>query len=284
LHLYCKDVYHYGIAWNPSDMEQRTGRIDRINSSSYFELKKEGEINFENSLQVFYPYLADTLEVNQVAKVFNKMNDFIQTFYDISVIREKDTLVSTDAIIKEIPIQIKDFLTSKYDHDNKYWPEYDDKTTENLNIVGPTKEQLNILLESTINLIKLNFEKFNINPYRKENQFSIRANIDLNKRRAPLMVTLINGKEFNEIIFAIDSIIGKSTHSELRRINVRAAIRTSLLEKDMVLLENNDYLLVRKLMPINESGENLIKNIKSVITEADTLEEKYTGEDIDGFN
>ena len=37
-------------------MEQRTGRIDRINSSCYFDLKKEGKRNFDNSLQVFYPY------------------------------------------------------------------------------------------------------------------------------------------------------------------------------------------------------------------------------------
>jgi hypothetical protein len=283
LHLYCKDVYHYGIAWNPSDMEQRTGRIDRINSSSYFELKKEGKINFNNSLQVFYPYLADTLEVNQVAKVFNKMNDFIQTFYDISVIREKDTLVSTDDIVKEIPVQIKDFLTSKYDHDNNHWPEYIEKTTENLNPIGESKENLNILIESTLNLIKLNFDKFNIYPYRKENQFSIHANIDLNGRRAPLIITLVNGVKFNEIIYAIDSIIGRSTHSELRKINVRAAIRTSLSEKDMELKENNDYLLVHKLMSINESHANQIKIIKSVLIEADELEEKYTGGDEEGF-
>ena len=115
LHLYCKDVYHYGIAWNPSDMEQRTGRIDRINSQCYFELKDDGSINFNNALQVFYPYLADTLEVNQVAKVFNKMDDFIQTFYDISVKREKDSIVSTDKIVEEIPLQIKTELVSKFD-------------------------------------------------------------------------------------------------------------------------------------------------------------------------
>ena len=283
LHLYCKDVYHYGIAWNPSDMEQRTGRIDRINSSCYFELKNDGKINFDNSLQVFYPYLADTLEVNQVAKVFNKMNDFIQTFYDISVIREKDTLVSTDDIVKEIPVQIKDFLTSKYDHDNNHWPEYNEKTTENLNLVGQTKEQINALIESTLNILKLNFEKFNIYPYQKENQFSIRANIDLNGRRAPLIITLVNGSFFNEIVLAIDSIIGRSTHSELRRINVREAMRTSLLKKDMELKENNDYLLVRKLVSINESPENQIEMIKSVLIEADELEEKYTGGDDEGF-
>src|SRR5690606_16566742 len=28
LHTYCQNVYHYGVAWNPSDMQQRTGRVD----------------------------------------------------------------------------------------------------------------------------------------------------------------------------------------------------------------------------------------------------------------
>ena len=94
---------------------------------------------------------------------------------------------------------------------------------------------------------------------------------------------MVNGVKFNEIIYAIDSIIGRSTHSELRKINVRAAIRTSLSEKDMELKENNDYLLVRKLMSINESHANQIKIIKSVLIEADELEEKYTGGDEEGF-
>ncbi|MFZ1561752.1 MAG: helicase-related protein, partial [Saprospiraceae bacterium] len=49
LHTYCSDIYHYGIAWNPSDMEQRTGRIDRINSKSYFKLKEAQKITFDNS-------------------------------------------------------------------------------------------------------------------------------------------------------------------------------------------------------------------------------------------
>ncbi len=38
LHTYCQNIYHYGVAWNPSDMEQRTGRIDRINSMSFRKL------------------------------------------------------------------------------------------------------------------------------------------------------------------------------------------------------------------------------------------------------
>jgi superfamily II DNA or RNA helicase len=32
LHLYCDDVIHHDIPWNPAILEQRTGRIDRVNS------------------------------------------------------------------------------------------------------------------------------------------------------------------------------------------------------------------------------------------------------------
>ncbi len=30
LHTFCSAVHHYGIAWTPSSMEQRVGRIDRV--------------------------------------------------------------------------------------------------------------------------------------------------------------------------------------------------------------------------------------------------------------
>ena len=85
-----KSKLFYGIAWNPSDMEQRTGRIDRIDSLAYNKIMQaarsgQSEISFENKLQVFYPYLADTLEVNQMVKLFNGMAEFIELFYsDIS--------------------------------------------------------------------------------------------------------------------------------------------------------------------------------------------------------
>jgi hypothetical protein len=283
LHLYCKDVYHYGIAWNPSDMEQRTGRIDRINSSSYFKLKKDGKRTFENALQVFYPYLADTLEVNQVAKVFNKMNDFIQTFYDISIVREKDTQVSTDAIVKEIPVQIKDFLTSKYDHDNQFWPDYKGESTDNLNTIGHTKESLSSVIKQTLEMLKSNFEKFNIEPYCEKDKFLIRANIVLDGRNAPLKMTLVNGKEFNTIEYSVESLIGRSTNSILRKINIKASIRHSLEELDMDLIENNDFLLARKRLSLDEPLTTQLEMIESLLKEADALELKYIGGDEEVF-
>ena len=30
LHTFCSAVYHYGISWMPSSLEQRIGRMDRV--------------------------------------------------------------------------------------------------------------------------------------------------------------------------------------------------------------------------------------------------------------
>ncbi|MEZ4942836.1 MAG: helicase-related protein [Saprospiraceae bacterium] len=103
LHTYCQNIYHYGIAWNPSDIEQRTGRIDRINSLSYRKLTDEnggGNIP-DNQVQVFYPFLKQSVEVNQVAKLFWHINKFIETFNEIDQKHERDSKVSLDMRITQ---------------------------------------------------------------------------------------------------------------------------------------------------------------------------------------
>lgn len=120
LHTYCQNVYHYGIAWNPSDMEQRTGRIDRINSKSYRMLNNTKELSFENKVQVFYPYLRHSVEVNQVVQLLRNLNKFVETFNDIVTDSKYESAVCVnDEIIDEnIPAPITKRLKSKYDiHD-----------------------------------------------------------------------------------------------------------------------------------------------------------------------
>jgi hypothetical protein len=118
LHTYCQNVYHYGIAWNPSDMEQRTGRIDRINSMSYRKLHKNQSLDFDNKIQVFYPYLSQSIEVNQVVKLLNNINLFMQTFNDISSTVKFDTSASVDDQIDSIPKAIQEKIEAKYDIQN----------------------------------------------------------------------------------------------------------------------------------------------------------------------
>ena len=52
---FCRHVIHHDLAWNPSTIEQRTGRIDRLGC------KAEGR----QPIVVYLPYLAGTADERQ---------------------------------------------------------------------------------------------------------------------------------------------------------------------------------------------------------------------------
>ena len=78
LHLFCSQVYHYGIAWTPSALEQRIGRIDRVGSKVERKLSRIASLPLggEDMLQVYYPYLRDSVEVVQNNRVFERLDLF----------------------------------------------------------------------------------------------------------------------------------------------------------------------------------------------------------------
>src|SRR4030095_3404007 len=51
LHLNCRFIIHHDLSWNPSTLEQRTGRVDRIGA----KVEQCGK-----SLEVYLPYVAAT--------------------------------------------------------------------------------------------------------------------------------------------------------------------------------------------------------------------------------
>ena len=55
LHRHCRHVIHHDLDWNPSDIEQRTGRIDRLGC------KAEGN----HPIAVYLPYLSGTADERQ---------------------------------------------------------------------------------------------------------------------------------------------------------------------------------------------------------------------------
>ena len=55
LQRYCRHVIHHDLAWNPSSIEQRTGRIDRLGC------KAEGR----HPIHVYLPYLNGTADERQ---------------------------------------------------------------------------------------------------------------------------------------------------------------------------------------------------------------------------
>ncbi|MBA2539980.1 MAG: DEAD/DEAH box helicase family protein [Deltaproteobacteria bacterium] len=83
LHTFCSAIYHYGISWTPSAMEQRIGRIDRVRSHTARRLDgTPTKPEPQKKLQVYYPYLADTVEVLQVRRVFERMNTFLRLMHE----------------------------------------------------------------------------------------------------------------------------------------------------------------------------------------------------------
>ncbi|WP_244899665.1 DEAD/DEAH box helicase family protein [Rhodoferax antarcticus] len=63
LHMQCRKVHHYGIAWTPGDNEQRVGRVDRLFGKVNAQLELEGRAE----LAIHYPYLARSFDEEQLA-------------------------------------------------------------------------------------------------------------------------------------------------------------------------------------------------------------------------
>ena len=62
LHLHCRYVIHHDLCWNPSTLEQRTGRVDRIGSKAE---------RVKQPIHLYMPYVAET----QDEKMFRVVRD-----------------------------------------------------------------------------------------------------------------------------------------------------------------------------------------------------------------
>jgi hypothetical protein len=84
LHTFCSAVHHYGISWTPSSMEQRIGRIDRVQSLTERRLSdiSSRQLTDVDKLQVYYPHLEDTVEILQVHRVLERMNTFMRLMHE----------------------------------------------------------------------------------------------------------------------------------------------------------------------------------------------------------
>lgn len=83
LHTFCSDVFHYGISWTPSAMEQRIGRIDRLRSQTDRLLSgMSGKPTDGQKLQVYLPTLRESVEVLQVNRVLKRMNRFVELMHE----------------------------------------------------------------------------------------------------------------------------------------------------------------------------------------------------------
>ena len=91
LHLNCRYVIHHDLCWNPSTLEQRTGRIDRIGA----KVERCGE-----PIHVYLPYIEET----QDEKMYRVVMDRERWF---SVVMGEDYKIdpkTTDRLAERIPL------------------------------------------------------------------------------------------------------------------------------------------------------------------------------------
>jgi superfamily II DNA or RNA helicase len=91
LHLACRYVIHHDLCWNPSTLEQRTGRVDRIGAKA----EQAGA-----PVHVYLPYVAET----QDEKMFRVVMDRERWFQVVMGDSYQVDDVSTDAAADRIPL------------------------------------------------------------------------------------------------------------------------------------------------------------------------------------
>ena len=105
LHTFCRRVVHYGIAWTPSAIEQRTGRVDRIGGLVQRCLDgSPAPPEADDLIQVYYPHLQDTVELLQVRRVLRRLNRFLQLIHhgDSAVEVEGHGIEAGRALLDEV--------------------------------------------------------------------------------------------------------------------------------------------------------------------------------------
>jgi hypothetical protein len=90
LHLNCRHIIHHDLCWNPSTLEQRTGRVDRIGAKA----EAVGQ-----SVQIYLPFIAET----QDEKMYRVVMDRERWFSVVMGDDYKIDLRTTDKLADRIP-------------------------------------------------------------------------------------------------------------------------------------------------------------------------------------
>lgn len=96
LHIDCRHVIHHDLDWNPSVLEQRTGRLDRLGS-------KAERAGAGNPIVIFEPYL----EATQDEKQFRVVKDRERWFNVVMGEQMRLNEWSTDRIAERVPFPLE---------------------------------------------------------------------------------------------------------------------------------------------------------------------------------
>jgi superfamily II DNA/RNA helicase len=91
LQMNCRHVVHHDLCWNPSTLEQRTGRIDRIGAKA----ERCGQ-----SIYVYLPFVAET----QDEKMYRVVMDRERWFSVVMGEQYKIDARTTDKLANRVPL------------------------------------------------------------------------------------------------------------------------------------------------------------------------------------
>lgn len=278
LHTFCQNIYHYGIAWNCSDMEQRTGRIDRINSLSHRKLSTEDSIVFDNQLHAFYPFLKNTLEVNQVNKLYYSINKFVETFNDFTQDIEEDGTAGTGDAIETMHGVIKKQLHSKYEYTNFKGCSDIGTAIEFQNVLGLQIEELNSFLTKMLIALQDRFSYY-FEPRLDTENFSIYGDMKLsarNERRGPFRIIINNSMCPGEFTIVASSYLFKISTKVQKILNEGFAKQ----DPDFKLGSIDEFYALSFEKSYKEyEEESFMKKLLQLVELCDSIEEEVMDED-----
>ncbi|MFM2190783.1 MAG: hypothetical protein RL491_1169, partial [Bacteroidota bacterium] len=279
LHTYCQNIYHYGIAWNCTDMEQRTGRIDRINSMSHRLMTKDQSLHFDNRIHVFYPYVQKTLEVNQVHRLFSSINNFVKAFDIVDSIKD-DGLVSTSLKVESMPEVIDKPLHSQFEHDRFQGDIKRGKQLHKKERIGLDENSIIQSLQKVKSLLTKSASYY-YEPFLDQSEYMIRAVMKLEEddhRRGPFHIKINNDKYPGKFELEIAAYLFKQSSK------IMSVIREERSIKKYTVIEVEDYFALSYTIAMEDFSESdFYKKLYHLLRYTDQLERDSTNFDLSVF-
>jgi hypothetical protein len=305
LHLHCKRVIHYGIAWTYGDNEQRVGRVDRM----FGKLDRELKENAFADLPITYPYLEDTIDENQLicfAKRKSEAEELIDQLKDVkfnktlSHVEQSETenwkLLFNEPDNKRVS---KDPFGVKMDDFQKINLEYFKINFKKNQIIQHFISELTANFNDVVNL-------YDENDFTNGNQIAAIKYIFDNNRHQPVVIELHYFEEghwiLNRPVYVLvartplgkreDLFLNFTANRKLKEAyfdspNIKICFDTTVRKRDV---RNNLFRIYSRIdLPviidessgtINISKEELIYNLQSLMKFSDDLEKEITGKDI----
>lgn len=109
LHTFCRSITHYGLSGTPIHIEQKNGRVDRINSLTHRKIQNNKYESLENfhdeKIQVRFPFVRQSYESFQVRRLSHSLNEYLESLHDIEIDNfSDDKLYVNEELSSALPI------------------------------------------------------------------------------------------------------------------------------------------------------------------------------------